>query len=67
MALLALQGAGHTHKDGQYQDNVRRGWTALLKTQDKDGNFISEYPDRNNHAIDAVRYGTNMIWRRRGQ
>jgi PBSX family phage terminase large subunit len=35
--------------------------------QDKDGNFISEYPDANNHAIDAVRYGANLIWRRRGQ
>lgn len=35
--------------------------------QDKDGNFISEYPDKDNHAIDSVRYGTNLIWRRRGQ
>lgn len=35
--------------------------------QDKDGNVISEYPDANNHAIDAVRYATNLIWRRRGQ
>lgn len=35
--------------------------------QDKDGDFISEYPDRNNHHIDAVRYATNLIWRRRGQ
>jgi PBSX family phage terminase large subunit len=34
---------------------------------DKDGNFISSYPDRDNHAIDAVRYGTNFIWKRRGQ
>jgi phage terminase large subunit len=35
--------------------------------QDPDGNFISEYPDKNNHSIDRVRYSTNMIWRRRGQ
>ena len=35
--------------------------------QDKDGNFISEYPDRNNHFIDGIRYATNMIWKRRGQ
>jgi len=35
--------------------------------QDPDGNYISEYPDRNNHAIDSARYGTNLIWRRRGQ
>jgi PBSX family phage terminase large subunit len=35
--------------------------------QDVDGNFISEYPDKNNHFVDATRYGTNLIWRRRGQ
>ena len=35
--------------------------------QDPDGNYISEFPDANNHAIDAVRYATNLIWRRRGQ
>jgi phage terminase large subunit len=35
--------------------------------QDKDGNFISDYPDKNNHQIDAVRYATNLIWRRRGE
>lgn len=33
----------------------------------KDGEIISEYPDKNNHAIDDVRYATNMIWRRRGE
>lgn len=35
--------------------------------QDPDGNYISEYPDQNNHAIDAARYATNLIWRKRGQ
>jgi phage terminase large subunit len=35
--------------------------------RDKDGEIISEYPDANNHAIDSVRYGTNLIWKRRGQ
>lgn len=35
--------------------------------QDPDDNYISAYPDKNNHAIDAVRYATNLIWRRRGQ
>jgi phage terminase large subunit len=35
--------------------------------QDSDGNFISAYPDRNNHSIDRTRYATNLIWRRRGQ
>jgi PBSX family phage terminase large subunit len=35
--------------------------------QDKDGEFISAYPDKNNHAIDDTRYATNLIWRKRGQ
>lgn len=33
----------------------------------KDGEIISEYPDANNHAIDDVRYATNLIWRKKGE
>lgn len=33
----------------------------------KTGELISGYPDKNNHHIDAVRYGTEPIWKRRGQ
>ena len=32
----------------------------------KDGDIISGYPDHNNHHIDAVRYGTEYIWRKPG-
>jgi phage terminase large subunit len=35
--------------------------------QDKDGEYISEYPDKNNHSIDATRYAMNLVWRRRGE
>jgi PBSX family phage terminase large subunit len=35
--------------------------------QDKDGNYISSYPDNNNHCIDEIRYRTNLIWKVRGQ
>ena len=34
--------------------------------QDKDGNYISEFPDKNNHGIDDTRYATNLYWRRAG-
>ena len=34
--------------------------------QNKDGEFISAYPDKDNHAIDSVRYATNLYWRRAG-
>ncbi|MHB8956025.1 MAG: prenyltransferase/squalene oxidase repeat-containing protein [Pirellulaceae bacterium] len=39
MALLAFQGAGHTHETGDYQKEVESGWRALLKLQDDEGNF----------------------------
>ena len=35
--------------------------------RDKDGNVISGYPDGNDHCIDAVRYATERIWKKRGQ
>lgn len=35
--------------------------------RDKEGNVISGYPDKNNHHIDACRYATNRIWKRRGE
>jgi PBSX family phage terminase large subunit len=35
--------------------------------RDKEGNVISGYPDGNDHVIDAVRYATESIWKKRGQ
>ena len=35
--------------------------------QDKDGNYISAYPDGNDHHISAVRYGMEQVWKKRGQ
>ncbi|MGN1134458.1 MAG: PBSX family phage terminase large subunit [Oscillospiraceae bacterium] len=35
--------------------------------RDKDGNVISGYPDGDDHVIDAVRYATERIWKRRGK
>ena len=33
----------------------------------KTGEVLEGYPDTANHHIDATRYGTNKIWKRRGQ
>ena len=33
----------------------------------KEGEIMSGYPDRNNHHIDAVRYGAEPIYRVPGQ
>lgn len=35
--------------------------------QTRDGEFISRYPDKDNHAIDAVGYALNTFWRQRGK
>lgn len=42
-------------------------FTAYEYERTKDGEILSGYPDRNNHHIDAVRYATELVWRRRGQ
>lgn len=34
---------------------------------EKTGEVLPGYPDAANHHIDAVRYGTNKIWKRRGK
>lgn len=34
--------------------------------RDKDGNFISGYPDANNHGIDALRYSYEPLYNKRG-
>ncbi len=44
-----------------------REFTHYEYERDKDGNVISGYPDGGDHCIDAVRYATNRIWKRRGQ
>ena len=33
----------------------------------KDGEPTSVYPDANNHSIDAVRYGLEQVWKRKGK
>ena len=42
MALLAFQGAGHTHQEGEFKDVVVKGWNWLLKQQHKSGSFVPE-------------------------
>jgi hypothetical protein len=42
MALLAFQGAGNTHRSGEFKDQVANGWKWLLAKQDADGNFVQE-------------------------
>lgn len=42
-------------------------FTSYEYERTKDGEIMSGYPDANNHHIDAVRYATEQVWKRRGQ
>jgi hypothetical protein len=42
LALLAFLAGGHTHEEGPYKENVRRGLEYLLRTQARDGNLGGE-------------------------
>ena len=44
MALIAFQGAGNTHRRGQFRTQVERGWKWLLEQQDSEGNFFQGGP-----------------------
>jgi hypothetical protein len=39
MALIALQGAGNTTRDGEHRASVAKAWKALVKAQKPDGTF----------------------------
>ncbi len=39
LALLAFLGAGHTHMEGKYKNNVRRAVEFLIRTQKSNGNL----------------------------
>lgn len=52
--------------DPKRTPNAFKELTEYEYERDRDGNVISGYPDKNNHLIDAIRYGTESIWKRRG-
>ncbi len=39
LALLTMLASGHTHREGAYRENVRRGLEYLLRSQARDGNL----------------------------
>jgi PBSX family phage terminase large subunit len=48
-------------------DTVKEFTEYEYERDPKTGEVLEGYPDAANHHIDAVRYGTNKIWKRRGQ
>lgn len=61
-----LQGLNHIYIDKRRCPYTWKEFSCYEYEQDKDGNFISAYPDENNHSIDAVRYALEKYWKRKG-
>ena len=47
--------------------NAAREFSRYAYERTKDGEILNSYPDGNDHSIDALRYATEQIWRRKGQ
>ena len=61
-----LQGLNHIYIDKKKCPETYREFVNYEYEQDKDGNFISSYPDENNHSIDSVRYAMQKYCNRKG-
>ena len=58
-----LQERRNIYIDKERCPNTYKEFVKYKYARNKDGSFISCYPDVNNHAIDAVRYGCSGIMR----
>lgn len=61
-----LQGLNHIYIDKKYCPETYKEFIYYEYEQDREGNFISSYPDKNNHSIDATRYALQKYWARKG-
>jgi PBSX family phage terminase large subunit len=61
-----LQGLRHIYIDKRRCPYTYKEFVNYEYEQDRDGNFISAYPDYDNHSIDAVRYALEKYWKRKG-
>ena len=53
--------------DGKRCPETAKEFLQYEYERSKDGEIISGYPDKDNHHIDAVRYGMFPVWRKRGR
>lgn len=61
-----LQGLRHIYIDKRRCPLTWKEFVSYEYDTDKEGNFISSYPDVDNHSIDAVRYALEKFYKRRG-
>ena len=57
-----LQGLNHIYIDRRMCPKTYKEFTHYEYLTDKEGNFISDYPDENNHSIDACLTGDTQIY-----
>lgn len=62
-----LQGLRAIVIDPERCPHAAREFGAYEYERTKEGELLNSYPDGDDHAIDAVRYATERIWRRKGQ
>lgn len=56
-----LQNLGQIVIDPARTPNIAREFSAYEYTADKNGDFLPEYPDKDNHTIDATRYALEEV------
>lgn len=61
-----LQGLRHIYIDKKRCPETYHEFINYEYEQDRNGNFISAYPDADNHSIDATRYALEKYWKRKG-
>ena len=59
-----LQGRNRIYIDKRRCPNTYKEFITYEYEHNKDGQFVSAYPDANNHSIDAVRYGLSEVMSR---
>lgn len=62
-----LQGLNHIYIDKRMCPKTYKEFTHYEYCQDREGNWISDYPDENNHSIDATRYALERYCNKRGR
>ena len=62
-----LQGLGEIIIDPDRCPFAAKEFIEYEYEQDREGRPVDAFPDRDNHAIDAVRYAMNRVWLRAGE
>ena len=62
-----LQSLRHIYIDKHRCPDTYDEFVKYEHERDKEGKIISSFPDKDNHHIDAIRYGMERVWKHKGQ